>query len=176
MRQAPVGSMTTPSRQSADDLLAAQQRLLATALWHPVARQRAPLPLLPAKRALALHKLALVRAQAQAALATRLAQWAFTAPLDPRGAAEGWALGMAFWQQWCGLQGQWAEGLAELAEETGELRDANTVSKYMEQEVNLLQQGVALGTAQVARTLQLLENAQNNLSFWLARRSPTNEG
>jgi hypothetical protein len=171
MPQAPIGSMTSPMRTDRQRLRSAQQRLLSCTQGNPERPQRTPLPLLPAKRAAALHKLAAQRLQAHTQVATRLGQWALAAPFDPRGAAEAMALGLAFWEQWLGLQAQWTDGLAALAEEAGELREANTLSKAVAQEVNLMQQALALGSVQAGLTLQLLENAQNNLGFWLARRT-----
>lgn len=170
MHHAAIGSMTAPKGADAPQLQAANQRLLACTRPDPENPRRVPLPLLPAKRAAALHKLAAQRLQANTQLAAGLARWAVLAPFDPRGAAEAAALGMAFWQQCLGLQAQWADGLAELAEEAGELREANTLTHAVAQEVNLMQQAFALANAQAGLSLQLLENAQNNFAFWLEKR------
>lgn len=170
MRPAPTGSMTAASRPRPSDLAASHQRLLATATVQPGVPGRTPVPLLPAKRALALHKLATQRAAQQARLAWQLGQWSFASAWNPRAAAGAVAFASAFWEQWLGLQAQWEDGAAALAEEMGELREANTVSKLVEQELNLVQQAAALATAQAALTLQLLENAQNNLGYWLQRQ------
>lgn len=171
MRSAPIGSMTSPTRADGAQVLAAHQRLLACTQYDAAHQGRTPLHLLPAKRLAGLQKLAASRLHAQTQVATQMGQWALTAPFDPRGVAEVMALGMAFWQQCLGLQAQWTDGLAVLAEEAGELSEANTVSKAMVQEVNLMQQALALGTAQAGLGLQLLDNAQNNFGFWLAQRT-----
>ncbi|MDH4389866.1 MAG: hypothetical protein QE285_00410 [Aquabacterium sp.] len=176
MQRAITGSMTAPSRIGPAQLAAAQQRLQACAQSDPAHPQRTPLPLLPAKRVADLHRLAAKRLQAQAQVAAQWGQWAWRAPFDPQGTAEAMALGMAFWQQWMGLQAQWTDGLAGLAEEAGDVHEANTVSKAVVQEINLVQQAMALSTAQAGLTLQLLENAQNNLGFWLARRTGAGAG
>jgi hypothetical protein len=171
MPQAPIGSMTSPMRADSQRLRAAQHRLMSCTQVSRQRPERTPLQLLPAKRAASLHKLAAQRLQAHTQMAAGLAQWALAAPFDPRRVAEATALGLAFWEQWQGLQAQWTDGLAALAEEASELREANTLSKAVAQEVNLMQQALALGSVQAALTLQLLENAQNNLGYWLARRA-----
>jgi hypothetical protein len=84
---------------------------------------------------------------------------------------EGLALAGAIGQQWLSLQSMWFEGLGEWAEEAGELRRANTVSKFVDQEMNLLQQGLALMASQATASTRLGENIQSNLACWLSRKA-----
>ncbi len=91
--------------------------------------------------------------------------------LDARAWQEGLALAQAAFQQCAGLQAAWMEGLTELAAEMGQLRHANTVSKYVDQEMNLVQQVMALVTNQLTASARLSENVQNNVAFWMSQRS-----
>lgn len=174
MRSLEPVSMMNPPRARGTTPAQAQQRLLRTALPCPEHPARTPLPLLPAQRAQLLQRLVVQRLLAQCGQAAQWGQWALRAPLDPRGAAEVLSLAGAFWQQWFNLQTQWVDGLASWAEESGELHQANTVAKYVDQEVNLQQQLTALMTAQGTATLLLLENTQNNVGWWLAQRAEAN--
>ena len=85
---------------------------------------------------------------------------------------EAWAMGEAALDQWRLLNHQWLEGLDELRAEMGEIRQANTVSKYVDQEMNLVQQGLALLTNQATAGARLAENIQVN-AIWLLRQQTT---
>lgn len=131
-----------------------------------------PLPLPAAAaghRATRLHLLAGVVAGRQAhhaALATRA--WPLLAA-DPETQREALALADAAWRQWTDWQAAWWTGLHELAAEAGQLREANTLSKYVDQESNLAQLGVALVAAQTTAAVRLAENIQHSVSWWLTR-------
>lgn len=90
--------------------------------------------------------------------------------LDPRAWQEAMDLGQAAMQQWLALQGAWLQGLHELGGEVAQLRQANTLSKVADQEMNLLQQALALCASQFIATVRLGENIENNWAFWLSRR------
>jgi len=51
----------------------------------------------------------------------------------------------------------------------GEIRQANTVSKYVDQEMNLVQQGLALLSSQATAAARLAENVQVN-AVWLVHQ------
>jgi len=133
---------------------------------------RSPLPLVPAARAWSLQSLVghlVVNQSTQAVQATAALP---ALALDSTAASEGVAMAEAVCRQWMSLQAQWLEGLAELGQEMAEFRHVNTMSKYVDQEVNLVQQSVALVSTQATATVRLLENIQVNVAWWLSQRSP----
>ena len=153
-----------------EDLPRAQWHVVQAALPHPEHPKRAPLPLMPAARALSVQSLMTHLATRQTARAMQ-AVALLPALLDPRTAAEGLSFATALWQQWQSLQAQWLEGVSELAEEMGEIRHVNTVSKFADQEADLMQQSMALVTAQATATIRLVENLQVNVDWWLSQRA-----
>jgi hypothetical protein len=141
------------------DLAQAQRQLLVAALPGPTAR------------GLALQSVLTRVASGQPAQALRATLALPGMALDPGVLREGMALAQAASQQWLSLQGQWLEGLSELAAEMGEFRQANTVSKYVDQEMNLVQQTMALLGAQTTATVRLAENIQNNVAWWVSQHA-----
>jgi hypothetical protein len=125
----------------------------------------------PAARGLALQSVLTRLASSQPTQALQAGMALPGLALDPGMLREGMALAQAATKQWMGLQAQWLDGLAELAEEMGQFRQANTVSKYVDQEMNLVQQSLALVTTQATATARLAENIQNNLAWWLSQRA-----
>lgn len=164
-------SMTDTAAARPDDLPKAQQRLVRAAVPDPTHPTRAPLPLLPLARGLVVQDLFKHLATSQSLQAVQVgAAWPAMA-LDPAVAGEAIDLARAMHRQWMSLQAQWVDGLTELAQEAGEIRHANTVSKYVDQEVNLVQQTVALVSTQATATVRLLENFQVNLAWWVNRHA-----
>lgn len=157
----PTGTMMTPQRPRPD----------ADRLQHA-----ASMPWIPLARTWALQRLALQRAAVQAGQAAQLGQWLLRSPLDAQAALDLADMAAAVWQQWLALQVQWAGDVAELGEEMAQLRRAETVSRYAAQELNLVQQTLALGAQQLGATLQLMENVQNNVGYWLAQRAEPEVG
>lgn len=166
----PRGLMMDATGARPEDLPRAQWHLAQAALPHPDHPKRAPLPLLPAARALTLHSLMTQLATRQSARAMQ-AVTLLPALLDPRTMGEGLAFATALWQQWQSLQAQWLEGVSELAEGMGEIRHVNTVSKFADQEADLVQQSMDLITAQATATIRLVENLQVNVDWWLSQRA-----
>ena len=153
-------SMTAPAVPQPGDLPAARAHLA-----------RSPLPLVPLARAWSLQSLASHLAVNQS---TQVAQAVTALPVlatDPAAAQEAAAMGEAVARQWLSLHAQWLDGLAELGQEMGQFRHANTVSKYVDQEVNLVQQSLALVSNQATATVRLLENIQVSVGWWLTRRA-----
>ena len=152
-------SMTDSAVARPEDLPRAQLRLV-----------QSPLPLVPAARAWSLNSLAghlLVSQSTQAVQATAALP---ALALDGAAVGEGVAMTEAIAKQWLSLHAQWVDGLAELAQEMGQFRHANTMSKYVDQEVNLVQQSLALVSNQATATVRLLENIQVNVAWWLSQR------
>ncbi|ARN22000.1 hypothetical protein [Piscinibacter gummiphilus] len=165
------GSMTDPAGARAGDLAAAQGRLVAAVLPDPAHPLRAPLPWLPLARGASLGQLATHLATSQSAQALQAGAALPAMAFDPAAAREAVDLAGAVARQWWSLQAQWVDGLAELAQEMGEVRQANTVSKFVDQEVNLVQQGLALVSSQATATVRLMENIQVNLAWWVGQRA-----
>lgn len=165
------GSMMDAAGSRPDDLGQAHGRLAAAALPDAAHPRRVPWPLMPMARAQAaqsmLRQVAMSRSAQAMQTATALPALAF----DPQALQQMLALSGAVVQQWMSLQAQWLDGLTELGQEAGELRQANTVSKYVDQEMNLVQQSLALVSAQTTATARLMENLQVNLAWWLSQRA-----
>ena len=136
---------------------------------------RSPLPLVPAARAWSLQSLMGHLAVNQSTQAVQATAALPALALDSTAASESVAMATAVGRQWLSLHAQWLEGLAELGEEMGQFRHVNTMSKYVDQEVNLVQQSLALVSSQVTATVRLVENIQVNVAWWLSQRSPLSE-
>ncbi len=63
----------------------------------------------------------------------------------------------------------WLEGMAALAREYEQVRQANTLSKFVEQEYNLVAQFGALLADQASQFAGLLENTQVDYGYWVAQ-------
>jgi hypothetical protein len=64
----------------------------------------------------------------------------------------------------------WIEGFAALAQDYAGLRQANTLSKYVEREYNLVAQFGALVSDQAAQLAGLMENIQVDYGYWIAQQ------
>ena len=154
------GSMMDAVGARPDDLGRAQQRWFSPALpWAPVAH------------GWAVQSVAARMGRKQTAQALSASAALPTLAFDTTAWQEGVALAGAIAQQWLSLQSMWFDGVVEWAEEAGELRRANTVSKFVDQEMNLLQQGLALVANQATASARLGENIQSNLAYWLSRKA-----
>ena len=164
------GSMMDAAGARPDDLPRAQLRVAKALL--PDARHpaRAPLPLVPVARTLAAQSLAMHVATNRCTQAFQVTARLPALVLDGAGAEQARALVDAVVHQWMTLQARWIEGFVDLAQEMGESRQANTVSKYVDHEMNLVQQGLALVCAQATATARLVENTQVDVAWWLSRR------
>jgi hypothetical protein len=81
------------------------------------------------------------------------------------------AIQAAVLQRWQKYQEGWFEGFAALAQEYAQSRHANTLSKYIEQEYNLVAQFNALVADQASKLAGLLENIQVDYGYWMAQQS-----
>lgn len=165
------GSMMDAAGSRPDDLARALGSVVAATLPDAERPKRAPLQLVPAARALAVQSLVTHIASSQS---NQTLQAVTTLPMlafDVAGTQQAMALAGAVAQQWMTLQAQWLQGLTELAQEMGEVRQVNTVSKYVDQEMNLVQQSLDLASNQLAATARLIENIQVNVAWWLNQRA-----
>ncbi|GHD62191.1 hypothetical protein [Jeongeupia chitinilytica] len=83
---------------------------------------------------------------------------------------EAWALQLAVWQRLQKQGEQWWNGLAAIGAERGELRRANTLSKFFEQEYNLYAQFGELVSGQFTNLLELMDNIQVDYGYWIAQK------
>ncbi|MCU6500397.1 hypothetical protein LPN04_21605 [Rugamonas sp. A1-17] len=69
------------------------------------------------------------------------------------------------------IQGQnWRKGMAILAEDYGQLRQANTMSKLLEKQGNLISQSADLMTSQATDFVALLENIDVDFGYWASQK------
>lgn len=66
---------------------------------------------------------------------------------------------------------QWFEGLQQIANEAGQLKKANTLSKFMEQQFDLVGQCVSLFSNQSTNLVSQLENIQIDIGYWITQKS-----
>ncbi|AOY01183.1 hypothetical protein [Jeongeupia sp. USM3] len=83
---------------------------------------------------------------------------------------EAWALQQAVWQRLQKQGEQWWSGLTAIHHESGELRRANTMSKFFEQEYNLYAQFGELVGNQFTSLFELMDNIQVDYGYWLAQK------
>ena len=164
------GSMMDAAGARPNDLARALGHLLEASLPSMEQPRRAPLPWLPAARAMSALLLAQHVASSQSAQAADVGTALPYLGADGSAAPQALAFGAAVLQQCASLQAQWLEGLAELGREMGEVRAANTLSKYVDHEMDLIQQSVALVADQLTATARLMENIQVNAAWLLSQR------
>lgn len=151
-------AMTDPAVARTGDLPRARIHLAESAL-----------PMVPLARAVAFGKLVQHVASTQPVQALQMTAALPALVSDPTVVQEAAALSAAMTRQWMSLHAAWIDGLAEIGREMAEVREANTVSKFVDQEVNLVQQGFALVSSQTTATIRLLENFQVNVAWWARR-------
>lgn len=76
----------------------------------------------------------------------------------------------AVWKRLQQQQTDWVTGCHELVQDYAQLKQANTLSKFVEQEYNAIAQLGALISAQVASLGGLMENLQVDLGYWVAQK------
>jgi hypothetical protein len=161
------GSMMAPASSGDADLASARRRLADTMLPDFSQSGQLPLPFAALARAWSFQR----------ALGHALGtQWSgaiqFGAALTPSGLKDstlrgGPALGQAMAERGAGLMALWWNGLAEVGTEAAEIGEANTLTKYAEQEMNILQQSLSLVAAQWIAAAREAENIQVDLACWL---------
>lgn len=85
------------------------------------------------------------------------------------------------WKEWMQLQAavverlqeqtmDWRKGCAILAGDYAQLRQANTMSKLLEKQCNLMQQSVLLMSTQATNFVALLENIDVDYGYWASQK------
>ena len=85
------------------------------------------------------------------------------------------------WSEWMQLQAavvkrlqmqaqDWKQGCAILAEDYAQIRQANTMSKLMEKQCNLMSQSALLMTNQATNFVALLENIDVDYGYWASQK------
>lgn len=65
---------------------------------------------------------------------------------------------------------EWVEGCAQIAQDYNQLKLANTLSKHVEQEYNIVAQFGALLSDQMADWAGLMENIQVDYAYWISQK------
>ncbi len=76
----------------------------------------------------------------------------------------------AVWQRLQQQQADWVAGCQALVHDYAQLKQANTLSKFVEQEYNAMAQLGALISAQAASLGGLMENLQVDLGYWVTQK------
>lgn len=176
MTQHHPGSMMQATGTRPDALPQAALRLAQACLPDADHPRRAPLPLLPWARALTLQASAGQLAARQASQWIGLGAALPLLALDAQTTQQGLAMAKAAVTDWLSWQAQWLDGLNELGTQLSEVRQANTVSKLADQELDVVQQAFALAGAQASAAMRLAENQQTSLAWWLQQRAEAVSG
>jgi hypothetical protein len=80
------------------------------------------------------------------------------------------AIQAAVWQRLQQQHADWVAGCNAMVQEYSQLKRANTLSKFVEQEYNVFAQMGALMSAQAASFSGLLENLQVDMGYWVAQK------
>jgi hypothetical protein len=95
---------------------------------------------------------------------------------EPQTLNELMALQQAVIQRIADQQKGWLEGCAALAEERNRIKEANTLSKFVEQEYNLFANFSALVADQMSQWAGLVENTQVDYGYWIAQQAQQEAG
>ncbi len=156
-----------------DDLAQAWHHWLEAMVPEPGHPLRLPLALAPVGRLLAGQSQLRSSVPSQAGQAWQMAAALPALAFDVDGAQQVMALGGAAAQQWARVQAQWLEDATKLARDVSDSSKANTMSKYVDHELTLVHQGLALVTGLVTAAVQLMENTQINAAWLLSQRAAT---
>jgi len=163
--------MMAPTRSDPDALPHALLRLARASLPDPAHPRRTPLSFVPVARAMASLQLLKHQGASRPEQAMTAALALPTVMFSEEAAREATALGAAVYQQLLGLCADWVDGLTELGQDMGTLRQVNTVTKYVDEETNLALRGVALMNAQATAAARLMENVQVNVAWLIGRHA-----
>lgn len=138
----------------------------------PAAANAAPLsplhaPLVHAQKMNALlGQVAMRSAGTQMALACTL-PW----HLDSQTWQELQAMQAAVWKRLEQQQAEWVKGCQLLMQDYAQLKQANTLSKVVDQEYDFFSQFGALLTSQASAMAGLIENIQVDLGYWVSQKA-----
>ncbi len=88
-------------------------------------------------------------------------------PTDPQIWREIWQMQEAVWQRQSRLQTKWMQAWSDWATEFTRARGANTLTKLVEQEFDLIGQWQELVSSQATNVVNLLENLEINYAYWV---------
>jgi hypothetical protein len=80
---------------------------------------------------------------------------------------EMWQMQESVWQRQLRLQNSWLQGWVDWTNESTQARGANTMTKLVEQEFDLVVRWQQLLRDQATETASLLENLEINYAFWI---------
>jgi flagellar hook-length control protein FliK len=98
--------------------------------------------------------------------------WLLPLHSDPQTWQELLAMQAAVWQRLRQQQADWTAGCTQLIQDYGQLRQANTLSKFVEQEYDAVAQFGALVKSQAADLAGLVENVQVDFGYWVSQKQP----
>ncbi|GAA4349412.1 hypothetical protein GCM10023165_36110 [Variovorax defluvii] len=170
MARTPTRQGATPSPSPSSDAVPQPSGPNATQPDVPPSRV-ATIALSPAPL-VRMQKLHLMLAQLGARGAGTAWAMATTLPmrLEPQDLVELSAMQQAVMERLRKQHNSWIEGLTVLMHESAEQRHANTLSKYVEREYNLVAQFGALLADQASQMAGLMETIQVNLGYWVAQK------
>lgn len=143
----------------------------------------AVLPAAPTPRAAALSPLhaPLVHAQKMNTLLAQMAArslgtqatlaWTLPWHLDTQTWQELQAMQAAVWKRLGQQQAEWVKGCQQLMQDYAQLKQANTLSKVVDQEYDFVSQFGALLSSQASALAGLAENIQVDLGYWVSQKA-----
>jgi hypothetical protein len=81
-----------------------------------------------------------------------------------------WQMQASTWQRQRQLQESWRQGWLAWSKECTQARGANTMSKLVEQEFDLVAQLQELLSSQATDVVSLLENLEINYAYWVSEK------
>jgi hypothetical protein len=81
-----------------------------------------------------------------------------------------WQMQQAVWRQQFQMQNTWLQGWVALSDELTQARGANTMTKLVEQEFDLVAQWQTLLRDQSTDVVRLLENLEVNYAYWVSEK------
>lgn len=138
----------------------------------PSAATAAPLSPLHAPLVHAQKMNALLGQVAARSLGTQVAMaWTLPWHMDAQTWQELQAMQAAVWKRLEQQQAEWVKGCQLLMQDYAQLKQANTLSKVVDQEYDFVSQFGALLSSQAAALAGLVENIQVDLGYWVAQKA-----
>ncbi|WP_326535601.1 hypothetical protein [Pseudorhodoferax sp.] len=153
---------TTPTNDPAPATAAALRTLEAVRPPQPL-----PSPFARMQKAMLMGSQLAARSVANEAATAAVLPWR----MDAGTWQELAAMQQAVWGRLAQQHKAWLDGCAALAREQQQIKQANTLSKFVEQEYNLLAQTSALVASQCTAFVGLLENVQVDYAYWVSQKT-----
>ncbi len=135
---------------------------------HPISIINQQVPR-PAHRALRIQELGWQLTHSLLSNQIAATQLLFSRP-SPQLWEEMSAMQMAVLQRMHEQQEEWLKGIGGVLTEYSEMKQANTLSRLLEQECNMASQLGSLATSQMTAWIGMLENIQIGYSWWLNQK------